>query len=218
MGIGKRDLGRVGVALLAGAALSASAQEESFSDSRFIQPARYPAGSIPDPEAAGGYGTSDNFPASIVGTDRMKRFHAALSATGEGFQVKLINGGQKAVWLDAADGTLQGFLQARDKNGVWQPIQFLWWRSCGNSYHRVQLPSGKQWKYTVAIPKGNMKTAVRFAYQIKQRLVFSNAVETTIPAERFQLASTDRKSTQLKPGRPGTLLAYPVVPPHISPS
>lgn len=176
-------------------AATGSPKEGEFTDHRYIQPARFPAGSIPDPTVPRGYGRSTNFPVLVNDRDLLDgSFRNILKSETGGVQIQLLNGSKEDVWLKAADGTLQAILQAKDKKGRWRAIQFLWSRNCGNSYHSVLLPPGKQWSYSVPLPKGTLQTSVRFEVRIGSRRIHSNEVRMSIPPERFTLSPSDAKA------------------------
>lgn len=118
------------------AALFLIATQAQKPEGNYMGPARYYAGSnLPDPQAAGGYGTSDRLPVRI--TDRALLGNSArpvLSRTGSVFTLWVVNGGTQPTWFRAADSNILGWLEARDASGKWKPIEFHQWYSCGNSY------------------------------------------------------------------------------------
>lgn len=180
-------------------------------DPRYIQYAAYIAGSkVMDPEAPGGFGPSDRYPAvvkdlKLLGNAGPK---ATLVRTKKGFVLHLANAGPKEVWFRAGDSNLLGYLEAKDSRGVWRPIEYKPWYTCGNSYHRVQLPAGMGWSFEREVPTGDLKTSVRWRFTGPDELI-SNEVASTIPSTRFELEPKSKSEWKLHEG-----WGYPVLVPN----
>src|SRR5687768_170503 len=117
------------------------------------------AGSRPDKQALGGYGSADNLPKKLVNT-RLGRANAIslLIVTNEvvpfgnayrGYRLLLINRTRSEATFDASDSRLPIVQEALDENGKWRPVEYLPSSWCGNSYHRVFLPAGNYWQFVV---------------------------------------------------------------------
>jgi hypothetical protein len=157
----------------------------------------YPAASrIDDQEAPGGFGRGNNFPKPM--NRKGEKLMAVLEKTGKGIRVSVFNGSNQSAWLQAADSNLMGFLEAKDRSGVWQPIQFHHWYTCGNSYHRVNVPSKHGWEYQVDIPSGSVKTHVRWRLDMGETKLVSNELPFSLPATRFRLSPEMAQSYKLK--------------------
>lgn len=184
-------------------------QDEKLTDQRYIQPARYLAASISDPRA-NGYGRSDNYPTRIQNQEWLNgRLNTIVSRDRETVHIRIANGTARDKWLNAANGNLRAVLQAKDAKGRWRSIQFVWWQDCGNSYHRVQLPPGEEWQYTVPLPRGTLTTKLRLSFLVDKTPMFSREITASIPPSRFELASSDAmKWTVIQPKK-GIAVGFP---------
>ena len=169
--------------------VTASSQEVQKPDLRTMQMAMYMAGSIAeDPMAPGGFGSSDNFPMKLKRNELPKTgVRGHLTKTKQGLSLTLANGGKTEAWFYAGDGRILAWLEAKDAKGKWKPIEYLPWYTCGNSYHRVQLPPQHGWTWNVTIPNGAYKTSVRWHYKFGEEDMVSNEIQASIPVERFSL-------------------------------
>jgi hypothetical protein len=101
------------------------------------------------------------------------------------------NGSADTVYFDAQDSRLNMKLQALDKNGRWQDIEYLPSSWCGNSYHMVYLPPQYYWKFTIPEYEGKMRTRLRAVLQFKKALdgselsLYSNEFEGSINPGQF---------------------------------
>ena len=175
-------------------------QEPATPDLRTMQMAQYLAGSAAaDLEAAGGFGTSENVPVVLPRGELPDiGVRALLKKTKTGLSFTLANGGNTAAWFYAGDSRILAWLEAKDAKGEWKPIEYLPWYTCGNSYHRVQLPPGHGWKWSVTIPQGLVKTSVRWHYKFGKDEVVSNEVQTSIPSQRFRLDAKLREKNEIR--------------------
>jgi hypothetical protein len=179
------------------AALPSAADQREAMKALFMQQATYFAGSIADPLASG-YGTSSNMPKPIGDKNLLgKGLQAILSKAEKGLDLEIANGGASEAWLRAGDSNILGYLQAKDANGTWRPIEFHYWMTCGNSFHRVQLPIGQAWTFAISLPSVGSVTQIRWHYQSGQAELNSNVVEVLLPATRFQLPPTFEDSQEL---------------------
>ena len=154
-----------------------------------MQPARYPAASpIADTQALGGHGTSNNFPKPIG--DKLGaagKLSVVLSHKDAMITVAIRNRNSKEEWLPAHDGNLIGHLEARYGNGAWRPIEYHMWASCGNSRHRVAVPSSQGFTYNVAILAGKTVAQVRWTIQREGAKLVSNTLDVPLQASKFDL-------------------------------
>lgn len=128
----------------------------------YISRASYPAKSpVPDQLSPGGFAESSNLPRpnSAQTPNAVATVEQADGVT----TVTLANRDNPNLWFRAADGNLLMWLEA--KNGTkWQPIQYHLWITCGNSYHRVNLPEGQNFEFHPKIAPGTLQTQIRLAY------------------------------------------------------
>lgn len=180
--------------------LSAGQASDAKADLRFMQLARYVAGSdLADPQALGGFWSADVQPKPIPDLKLLGRATmATLKRVGERLVLTLANSGKEVAWIHAGDSNLLGFLEAKDTGGNWRPIEYQPWYTCGNSYHRVGLPSGQGWTFTVPVPPGNLKTQVRWRHQRRGETIYSNSLATTIPSTRFDLEPAVRAKSKVR--------------------
>jgi len=89
-------------------------------------------------------------------------------------------------------------LEAKDRGGNWRPIEYQPWYTCGNSYHRVGVTPGHGWAFEIPLPTGGFKTQVRWRYRSQGVEHTSNALATTIPATRFELAPEIKAANKIK--------------------
>lgn len=175
----------------------AFAQQVEQPDFRYMQHGVYMAGSmIEDPTAAGGFFAAENHPVRVPEDQLSNKIAAILTTSGKGLEVRLSNGGEIA-WIRAADSNLFAWLEAKDMQGNWQPIEYKHWYSCGNSYHRVALQTGYGWKWEVKLPAGEFQTRVRWRYETSEGVRYSNEITAKIPAHRFELPAEVAKQYKL---------------------
>ena len=192
--------------MLAALAFFAQAQQP---DQKFMQMAVYRASSpIEDPTAAGGFGTADNLPQLVDRSMLGKGLKATVQRIKDGFVVTVTNGSEPDAWIDAADSNVFGWLEAKDKNGEWKAIEFKPWYTCGNSYHRVNLPVGYGWSWKSTIPNGDFKTQVRWRFDQGRKASYSNVIDANIPITRFALAPEVAQNNRLE-----TKYGYPMLMP-----
>lgn len=128
----------------------------------YISWARYPAKSpIPDQLSPGGFAESDNLPQP--NTAKTPNSLATVKQVNGVTTVTIANKDNPNLWFRAADGNLLIWLEAKNGN-KWQPIQYHPWITCGNSYHRVNLPEGQNFEFHPKIAHGTLQTQIRLAY------------------------------------------------------
>lgn len=160
-------------------------QTPAAPDLAYMQGARYFAASPADPEAPGGYGTSDNQPYSYF--QQGTGLRATLEKGKGGVTLRLGNAGPDGVWLRAADSNLTAYLEAKDKSGAWRPIEWHHQITCGNSWHRVLLPAQHAWTFSVTLPAGTFKTQIRWRFKSAELEILSNAMTYSLPPSRFEI-------------------------------
>lgn len=78
-----------------------------------------------------------------------------------GHRLRIINGSADTVLFGAQDSQLSLNLQARNRRGQWQDIEYVPSSWCGNSYHTVFLAPRQYWQLTVPAYAGSFPTTLR---------------------------------------------------------
>jgi len=170
-------------------------------EQRYIQPANYYVSQIPL------RGKADRWAPHPAADIPEQALRVMLSPKAGGLNIRIVNG-SKDRFFDAQDGSLSAYLQAEDRKGAWQPIEYLFWASCGNSCERIPLPSGYEWTFQTALPAGRFKTKARLVYSVDGVRHYSRQVEVLIPMERFTQTAKMAKKRWIAV-RDGLALAYP---------
>lgn len=95
--------------------------------------------------------------------------------------VYLANTTSDTLVFSAQDSRLYMQLQAQDKKGHWQDIDYLPSSWCGNSYHYIYLPPGHYWNFQLPVFEGAIKT--------KLRIRLFNFAEQARPEDRQEMYS-----------------------------
>ena len=157
----------------------------------------YGGSAIPDKNALGGFGPSDNFPRALTNhvsgagkvyllakPDERSRFAGKY----RGFALYLVNATDGRVAFAAADSRLSIVREAKDETGQWKEIEYLPQSWCGNSYHRVLLDPDQGWRFVVPEYAGSFKTTMRFKLLPDRdggQPTYSNEFEGSIAPEQF---------------------------------
>lgn len=95
-------------------------------------------------------------------------------------------------YFDAQDSRLYLKLQAQDKYGNWNDIEYLPSSWCGNSYHSLFLPPDYHWVFVIPIFEGEYKTKLRAELLYKahsddktEKTLYSNEFEGSINPGQF---------------------------------
>lgn len=150
---------------------------------------------------AGGWGGSDNNFRKVDETLPVNKngFEVYIDTTkttdlGNGFaafNVYVINTAGDTVFFEAQDSRLYMTVQALDKSGEWKPIEYLPNSWCGNSYHKLFLPSGAYWQFKTPVFEGRYKTSLRISLSYKNdpegksEIVYSNVIKAKINPGQF---------------------------------
>lgn len=168
-------------------------------DIRYMGPARYGAASgLADAFALGGNGVSENASKPVSDKSLLEDGpKAVLKASGDRLVLTLTNGSNKELWFHAADGNLLGTLEAKDQRGVFRPVQYHPWYSCGNSFHRVALMPRHGWTFGVDSHLGTLKTLVRWRYRRDGSDLVSNELARSISPTAFEIEPRLRAEHEL---------------------
>jgi len=173
----------------------------------------YASSSKQDVSALGGFGTSDNRPVKVeniadelAGTVYLKASpeEFTLFAGGhKGMVLHLVNATERDVSFGACDSRINIVQEARDAAGNWRAIEYLPSSWCGNSYHRVILSPGEEWRFKAPKYIGVMKTRLRFKLtDVDARVlwpVYSNEFEGSVNPEQFSVRQTYRPRSVMDP-------------------
>lgn len=162
----------------------------------FMERAIYPAASlIKDSDALGGHDTSFNFPKPII-KDSPKELLTIVRKDSK-LTIQITNHNTPNLWLRAADGNLIAWLEAK-VGDTWKPIQYHYWITCGNSYHRINLPIGQQFTYKPNIPVGTLRTQLRLVvFVADEQPVYSAPYLTAIHPDIIKLSPETAKESKL---------------------
>lgn len=150
--------------------------------------------SVPDSEAPGGFGASENFPKSTLGQDLPANTVSLVVQPDfeipygnyKGLRLLLANTTDSEVWFTALDSRLKIIQEAKDTDGAWKPIEALPTSWCGNSFHRVRLGANEYWQLLAPRYHGNFKTMLRFRMSdFGKTDVYSNEFEGSINRGQF---------------------------------
>lgn len=152
------------------------------------------ASPILDDNALGGFASSDNYPRALdlqvpsdqvillAIPDEIVPFYGNL-----GFRVLLINSTGLSMPLDASDSRLHILREALDVDGEWKSIEYFPQSWCGNSYHRVTLPSNHYWSFAAPVYSGTDSVQMRFVLDRGESIapIYSNTFAGSIQREQF---------------------------------
>lgn len=149
----------------------------------------------------GGWGGSDNNFQKVnenlpVNNNRFEVYidTAEITEWGEGyagFNVYVINTARDTIFFQAQDSRLYMIVQAMNRIGEWKSIEYLPNSWCGNSYHKLYLPSGAYWNFEIPVFKGRYKTKLRISLSYREspdgnnHIVYSNEINGSINAGQF---------------------------------
>ena len=187
---------------------------DNFSRRDTIDGAVYRVGTqLSDSTALGGYGRSDNIHKKIPDnllTDEglyLLAEPSVVTVVGvdndgleiRGMRVSLFNPTALIGVFNAVDSKLDIVQEAKNKDGEFQNIERIQSSRCGNSYHRVFLPSESYWVLSTKRFQGEFQTQLRFKLSFedgeKIRVIYSNIFNGSINLGQFRLAKKYRPTT-----------------------
>ena len=121
-----------------------------------------------------------------VGDGTLAKEDEASSTVTKAYPIYLVNLSNKFAEVEAQDGSLMMVLEAKNKDGLWLPIEY-WSNSwCGNSYHSYLVPPrhmilAKGIKYT-----GSFTTTTRLKLMNGDDSVYSNQFNLSINLGQFE--------------------------------
>lgn len=166
---------------------------------------------IKDTTAAGGFAPSDNHPKSLQHDTDIQAFKSiqarhnnmtsalvldtvSIANFGnryQGYQLYLMNTRHEALQLNAQDSRLNLLAEAW-VDGKWQLIEYMPKVTCGNSKHKVYLPSGYYWQFTVPRYEGAIATRIRYRLALPNGFfLYSAEVKASINREQLKVKKAD---------------------------
>jgi len=153
-------------------------------------------------DGPGGHGGSSNGSALISNglTVKASGFEVIIDTTQkcrwaeryEGIKVYVLNASKDTLYFEASDSRLYMEMQAMNKRGEWQDIEYLPSSWCGNSYHTLFLPSGEYWQFNAPVYHGEIATKIRVQLLYKRSpsnasndVIYSNIIEGHINPGQF---------------------------------
>jgi hypothetical protein len=147
-------------------------------------------------------GSKNHFPAGVLSVrvriDSISTVYADDSSANPCILVQVSNQSSQALQFPAQDSRLAMKIQAKDKSGTWQDIQYMPGSFCGNSYHILTLEPGYYWRLLAPVYAGAMKTRMRIVLEYtdpedktperwnkKQLTVYSNEYEGSVNPGQF---------------------------------
>jgi hypothetical protein len=149
----------------------------------------YAASKIKDPNAPGGYASSENYPHKVPPSIKIKDpglilwlddKHPAKFEGYNGHHLYLINNTGATVELSASDSRLN-ILAEVYIDEKWQPIEYYPSSWCGNSYHNLAIKTGYYWIFQVPKYAGAIQTRLRYKLTLeKDKYITSNTIDASI--------------------------------------
>ncbi len=144
-----------------------------------------------DPQKIGatynGWSVSSNVPKRLS----KKRSKKGLVLEEESNKLYVKNYSKKAINFEAQDSRLYMKLQAKNKKGEWQDIEYLPGSWCGNSYHSVDLSPKAYWEFDLPIYTGEFETSIRAELSYvnpetnKEEFIYSNEFSGSVNPGQF---------------------------------
>ncbi|QYS85953.1 hypothetical protein JJC03_12995 [Flavobacterium oreochromis] len=104
----------------------------------------------------------------------------------ENRQVWIINNTNNSVSIPMQDYLFICVLEAKDKRGLWKPIEYWRFSDCGNSYYEKIFRAKSSNSFITKIPNsGNYKTILRFKLLGKNKFYYSNEFQGKIDYLQF---------------------------------
>ena len=173
---------------------------------------------IKDSTALGGFGASDNYPQPIqTHKESVQESGKGLYLLAQpqvatrlgpnpGMRVVLVNRTDELLRFEAADSRIAILQEALDANGQWVAIEQMPRCFCGNSFHRVFLPSNHFWAFSTPRYQGAFKTKLRYSMTLADgSRLHSNAFPGSVHPQQFQAP----------PAVPPLVPATPTAPPPL---
>lgn len=155
-----------------------------------------------DEDEPGGYGGSNNIPKIIKGDSIFPRYEPLVvielnqpdtfAQKYHGYTLNVFNTTGDTVKFNAQDSRLYMKLQAQDKDGKWEDIEYLPSSWCGNSYHKIRLEHNYYWSFVIPDYKGEFPTQIRAQLEYidkedpkKTKIIYSNSIQGSINPGQF---------------------------------
>ncbi|AFM03257.1 hypothetical protein Fleli_0798 [Bernardetia litoralis DSM 6794] len=133
-------------------------------------------------DGIGGWGSSDNYSKEASDNIKIEKSNSKdsilisidtekvvpFAGRYKGRYVYISNISNREIEFNAQDSRLYAKMQALNKDGEWQDIEYLPSSWCGNSYHTMTLKPNHSWSFLTPIYKGDFKTQLRIALIVKE--------------------------------------------------
>lgn len=151
----------------------------------------------------GGWGSYDNM---FIGLDTLQssyakgKFQVIIDTTRSipwfdismGHTLYIINDSKSKVYFPAENSRIEMIIQAKNRKGEWQDIEYLPHSWCGNSYHTLYLPPKHYWEFSVPKFEGSFTTKLRAKLwcktesdQKEEDIIYSNEISGSVNPAQF---------------------------------
>ena len=103
-----------------------------------------------------------------------------------GFTTYVYNTTGDTVEIDVQDNQLYVVMQALNRQGQWQDIEYMLSSSCGNSYYDIRLNPDEYWTLSIPRYEGDLPVTLRLAFHWKKIWKDSGPITQTIYSNTFQ--------------------------------
>lgn len=118
----------------------------------------------------------------------------------DGYKLYVTNSTSDIISLACQDGRLYLKIQALDKNGKWNDIEYIYNSRCGHSYYYKSLMPNEYWEFDTPVYQGEFKTKLRaelshikVSKKSKKLItVYSNEIDGHINPAQFWSAKSER--------------------------
>lgn len=107
--------------------------------------------------------------------------------TDEKTSVFVKNNSKDSISLSHQDYSLYLLQEAKDENGLWQPIEYWESSSCGNSFGQIRIAPYGIIETNSERYHGDFKTTIRFKLSVNNKLYYSNELSGNINKKQFIL-------------------------------
>lgn len=101
----------------------------------------------------------------------------------KGYGFTIANPTSDTLYFEAQDNCIEVVLQAKDKDGHWNDIEYQPSSWCGNSYHTLFLAPKQRWEFIVPKYQGTVSTKIRAKLMYKKKLQYQTDEEYLLKLE-----------------------------------
>jgi len=107
----------------------------------------------------------------------------------------IINLTEGEIFFSSQDGQIQAIREAKNRFGIWKPIEYWIDSWCGNSYSTETLNSNEYIKIETIKYQGFFKTKIRFKIKMQHKTIYSNSYIGFINKKQFKKPKAVSKSS-----------------------